>query len=231
MLAGTFNPLADRTANTGWRGCHADTLRPVPRFAFSRLGRPRKLRATDADRDAYGNIVSKAFSEGQLDATAFEYRSSKVLIAKTVGELDDLVADLGMAGRVVFTGDRRDVYDWFDAIDVAVHASWGEAFGLVLVEAMALGTPVVATSVGGPAEIIEDGVSGLLVAPGDHRAMADAIARALDPVVAAGLGRAAAARAERFSAERMATTFASLFDEVLERGAETHPGRGRQVRR
>lgn len=94
MLAGTFNPLADRTANTGWRGCHADTLRPVPRFAFSRLGRPRKLRATDADRDAYGNIVSKAFSEGQLDATAFEYRSSKVLNAKTVGELDDLVADL-----------------------------------------------------------------------------------------------------------------------------------------
>ncbi len=133
-------------------------------------------------------------------------------------ELDVLVAELGLKGRVVFAGDRRDVYDWFDAIDVAVHASWGEAFGLVLVEAMALGTPVVATSVGGPAEIIEDGVSGLLVAPGDHGAMAGAIARALDPVVAAVLGRAAAARAEQFSAERMAMTFASLFDEILERG-------------
>ena len=133
-------------------------------------------------------------------------------------ELDDLVAELGMAERVVFAGDRREVYDWFDAIDVAVHASWGEAFGLVLVEAMALATPVVATSVGGPAEIIEDGVSGLLVPPGDHQAMAAAIARALDPGVAADLGQAASARAELFSAERMAMTIASLFDEVLERG-------------
>ena len=66
----------------------------MPRFVFSSLGRPRKLRATDADRDAYADIVSKGYSEGQLDATTFEYRSSKVLNAKTVGELDDLVADL-----------------------------------------------------------------------------------------------------------------------------------------
>lgn len=134
------------------------------------------------------------------------------------GQLDDLVEELGLAGRVVFAGDRRDVYDWFDAMDVTVHASWGEAFGLVLVEAMALGTPVVATSVGGPSEIIEDGVSGLLVAPGDHRAMADAIARALDPAVAARLGAAAAARAERFSADRMAATIAGLLGEVVARG-------------
>ena len=137
-------------------------------------------------------------------------------------ELDVLVELLGLAGRVVFAGDRRDVYDWFDAMDVVVHASWGEAFGLVLVEAMALGKPVVATATGGPAEIIEDGVSGLLVAPGDHQGMAAAIARALDPAVAAGLGRAASARAERFSAERMATTVATLFDDVL--GRAGRPG-------
>lgn len=66
----------------------------MSRFVLSSLARPRKLRATDADRDAYANIVSKGFAEGQLDATTFEYRSSKVLNAKTVGELDDLVADL-----------------------------------------------------------------------------------------------------------------------------------------
>lgn len=66
----------------------------MARLVISSLSRPRKLRATDADRDAYANIISKGYAEGQLDATAFEYRSSKVLTAKTVGELDDLVADL-----------------------------------------------------------------------------------------------------------------------------------------
>ena len=129
--------------------------------------------------------------------------------------LDEMVDEFGLADRVVFAGDRPDVYDWFDAMDVAVHASWGEAFGLVLVEAMALGTPVVATSAGGPSEIVVDGESGLLVPPGDHRAMADAIARTLDPAVAATMGAAAAVRAGQFSADRMAATFAALLDDVL----------------
>ena len=79
----------------------AATLRTVSRFAVSSLGRPRKLRATDADRDAYADVVSKGYAEGQLDATTFEYRSSKVLNAKTVGELDDLVADLITPGTGV----------------------------------------------------------------------------------------------------------------------------------
>ncbi len=130
--------------------------------------------------------------------------------------LDDLVARLGLTGRLTFVGDRGDVYDWFDAMDVAVHASYGEAFGLVLVEAMALGTPVVATSAGGPSEIVEDGVSGLLVPPGDHEAMAAAITRALDPPTAARLGAAASTRAERFSTDRMASSMAALLDDVLE---------------
>lgn len=133
------------------------------------------------------------------------------------GRLDDLVHQLGLVGRVVFAGERPDVYDWFDAMDVAVHASFGEAFGLVIVEAMALGTPVVATSAGGPSEIIEDGVSGILVTPGDHRAMAAAMARALDPAVGARLGAAASARSAHFSADRTATAMGTLFDDVLGR--------------
>jgi glycosyltransferase involved in cell wall biosynthesis len=132
-------------------------------------------------------------------------------------QLDDLVRELGLLGRVVFAGDRADVYDWFDAMDVAVHASWGEAFGLVLVEAMALGTPVVATSAGGPSEIVEDGVSGFLVPPGDDRAMAEAIARALDSDVAARMATAASARAEHFTIGAMAASIAALFDDLLQR--------------
>lgn len=129
--------------------------------------------------------------------------------------LDTLVAASALTGRVTFAGDRPDIYDWFDAMDVAVHASWGEAFGLVLVEAMALGTPVVATAAGGPSELIIDGESGFLVPPGDHVAMADAVTRALDPAVATRLGVAASERAEMFSTDRMAATIAGHFDTVL----------------
>lgn len=58
------------------------------------FSRPRLLRASDADRDAYAEIVNKAYSEGQLDAVGLEERTSRVLNAKTVGQLDDAVADL-----------------------------------------------------------------------------------------------------------------------------------------
>lgn len=132
--------------------------------------------------------------------------------------LDGLVAELGLQDRVTFTGARADVYDWFDAMDVAVHASFGEPFGLVVVEAMALGTPVVATSVGGPSEIIADGESGLLVAPGDHRAMAAAIHGLLDdPPRRARIGAAARARADHFSDRRMATEIGQLLQAALAR--------------
>ncbi|MEO5678069.1 MAG: glycosyltransferase family 4 protein [Acidimicrobiales bacterium] len=132
------------------------------------------------------------------------------------GMLDDLVDELGLAGRVAFTGHRTDVHDWFDAMDVAVHASYGEPFGLVLVEAMALGTPVVATSAGGPAEIIVDGESGLLVAPGDHAAMAAAIARLLDDrALRSRIGAAGRARSDRFGDQRMAAEMAALLHDVM----------------
>jgi len=131
-------------------------------------------------------------------------------------ELEALARDLpGLAGRVHFAGHQEDVYPWFDALDVVVHASYGEPFGLVLVEAMALGRPLVATAAGGPVEIVEDGVSGLLVPPGGPGAMARAVLRLLsDPGLAARLGAGARARATRFSDTQMAANFAALLDEV-----------------
>lgn len=125
--------------------------------------------------------------------------------------LRELAAELGISDVVHFAGHREDVYAWFDAFDVAVHASLGEPFGLVLVEAMALGKPVVATNLGGPTEIVEQGKSGLLVAPGDEAELAGAVARILDdPDLAARLGRGGIARAERFTDEAMTARFAEL---------------------
>lgn len=126
-----------------------------------------------------------------------------------------LATELGIADRVEFVGHQDDVYPWFDALDVVVHASTGEPFGLVLVEAMALGKPVVATAAGGPTEIIEDGVSGVLVPPGDHEAMAVAIDGVLtDDGSRRSLGEAAARRAEVFDERVMADRFAILLSDA-----------------
>lgn len=130
-------------------------------------------------------------------------------------QLQRLASDLGVSERVHFAGHEDDVYPWFDAMDVVVHASFGEPFGLVLVEAMALGKPLVAAAAGGPLEIVEDGVSGLLVPPGDDAALAGAIERILDdPGLASSLAAGARVRAAELSSETMTARFATLLTEL-----------------
>ena len=131
-------------------------------------------------------------------------------------DLERLAAELGLAGRVHFAGHQHDVYPWYDALDVAVHASFDEPFGLVLIEAMALGRPLVATAAGGPLEIVEDGVSGLLVPPGDPEKLASAVDRVLgNGDLASSLERGAAQRATVFSEQRMAERFAELLQDLI----------------
>jgi glycosyltransferase involved in cell wall biosynthesis len=139
--------------------------------------------------------------------------------------LQRLAEQLGLAERVRFAGHQSDVFPWLDALDVVVHASFGEAFGLAVVEAMALGKPVVATFAGGPAEIIEDGVSGILVPPGQPQVIAEAVLQILTRrEVASMLARNAHERARAFSEERMAAGFADLLSKTVSRrriGADT----------
>lgn len=130
-------------------------------------------------------------------------------------QLQRLASDLGISECVHFAGHQDDVYPWFDAMDVVVHASFGESFGLILVEAMALGKPLVAAAAGGPLEIVEDGVSGLLVPPGDDAALAGAIERILDdPGLASSLAAGARDRAAEFSSEAMTARFATLLTDL-----------------
>lgn len=131
-------------------------------------------------------------------------------------ELRRLARELGLADAVHFTGHRHDVHDWQDALDVVVHGSHAEPFGLVVLEAMALAKPLVAAAEGGPSEIVEDGRSGLLVPPGDPVALAGALARILDDdALAARLAAGAADRARAFTEERTAAGFAAVLREVL----------------
>jgi glycosyltransferase involved in cell wall biosynthesis len=114
-------------------------------------------------------------------------------------ELHLQVSALGLDGAVSFAGFQGNVPEWMQAMDVIVHASDHEPFGIVVIEAMALGKPVVAGAAGGPAEIIADGENGLLVPYGDGESLARAILRYLDDrALAARIGAAARTRAAVF---------------------------------
>jgi len=116
---------------------------------------------------------------------------------------------------VVFTGRRDDVPAVTAALDVAVLPSYREALGLAVLEAMALGRPVVATNVGGIPEMVEHERTGLLVAPHDVAGLADAIARMLtDHPLADTLARAGRDLVhDRFCIERMIQATQTLYDE------------------
>jgi glycosyltransferase involved in cell wall biosynthesis len=113
---------------------------------------------------------------------------------------------LKIADRVHFLGFRQDIPQLMRLSDVVVHTSIApEPFGRVIVEGMLARRPVVATRAGGTAEIIEDGVSGVLVPPGNAKALATALAELLaDPSRGRALARAGyAAALERFSLRAM----------------------------
>lgn len=92
-------------------------------------------------------------------------------------QLHATVARLGLKQVVTFTGQRADVPQLISAADIVVSASWHESFGLTVVEAMAMGKPVVATRCGGPEDTVVDGETGYLVPRKAPKALAEAIVR------------------------------------------------------
>jgi glycosyltransferase involved in cell wall biosynthesis len=133
--------------------------------------------------------------------------------------LEAEAASLGVSERIVFTGRREDVPAVTAALDVAVLPSYREAQGLSVLEAMALGRPVVASKVGGIPEMIEDGVTGLLVPPNDCDALAGAIIRLLtDHPLADMIGKRGHDMVhDRFCIELMVESIESLYDEAAAR--------------
>jgi len=114
-----------------------------------------------------------------------EYRSYKE-------ELDEIIRIYGLEEYVKFTGWRRDALDVASLMDILIHPSLAEGFGRAVLEAMALGKPVIASKVGGLREAIQDGKNGFLVDPGDVAAIEQRWRELLiDPELRMRLGRAA----------------------------------------
>jgi glycosyltransferase involved in cell wall biosynthesis len=129
--------------------------------------------------------------------------------------LEGLAASLGVADRLRMTGETSDVAAHLAAADAVVVPSRNEGMGRVLVEAMALGRPVVATAVGGIPAVIADAECGRLIAPDDPEALADALVElGRDAGLREKLGEAGRQRAEAFSTavadEKLLSLYAAL---------------------
>ncbi len=132
-------------------------------------------------------------------------------------------------GRVRFLGARNDIPDLLRAADIVVTPSvWNEAFALILAEAAATALPVVATRIGGIPEVVEDTVTGLLIAPGDDAALLQSLVTLLnDKNLRTTMGQAARDRAVRlFDLETMLDETLTHYVRLLSKNAPTPVGIG-----
>ena len=157
----------------------------------------RALRATPDDRVRLLLVGDDPFGDGRRKAQA-------------------LARDLDLGPRAVFAGIRRDVPELLAASDAFVMASLWEGLGLVFLEAMAAGLPVVSTRVSAIPEVVVEGETGLLVPPGDSTALSGTMqALARDPDLRARLGNAGRACVrERFGLDRMIEETLAVYAEV-----------------
>jgi glycosyltransferase involved in cell wall biosynthesis len=124
-----------------------------------------------------------------------------------------IAKDLGLEERVRFLGIRQDIPSILRAAKVFVLTSRSEGAPLTLLEAMAVGLPVVVTAVGGMPEIVRDGVDGILAQRGDANAIASALIRLLEnPAAASAMGAAAAQRIrEHYTIDRAVERYYRLY--------------------
>jgi glycosyltransferase involved in cell wall biosynthesis len=152
-----------------------------------------------------------------IGSAKFVARATRFDNEAYVARLRRMIAAAGLEDRVSWLGEREDVPELIRALDILLLPSWEEPFGRALIEAMALGVPVISTNVGGPAEIVEQGREGLLVAPRDPAAWAQAIRLISEsPGRASGMARAGRAKVQaRFTLEQHVAAMLGVYRRAL----------------
>jgi len=135
------------------------------------------------------------------------------------GEIEEAISRLGIGKSLVLAGSRGDVADLLAAADIFVMSSIREGLPVSMLEAMAAGTPVVSTAVGGIPDAVADGESALLVPPRDPEALAGAMERALEDGDLRGMlaGNASRVVEERFSMRSAADALGAVYEGLVRR--------------
>jgi glycosyltransferase involved in cell wall biosynthesis len=172
----------------------------------------------------FGRLSPEKGVDRLLTALALLAAERPAAVAWIVGDgpempaLQAAAARLGLTNRVQFLGFRADARALMEQVDIVVHTPVYEGFGIVVLEAMAAGRPVVVNDApGGLPEIVVDGQTGVVVPSGDARALASALARlVVDEDERARLGRNGKSRClEGFTARRMSDRVAAMYEAVL----------------
>jgi glycosyltransferase involved in cell wall biosynthesis len=205
----------------------ADRIATVPNgvesSAFAAIRSRRPLRRVTV----VANLQAQKGHDVLIDAAPEILRHFPDATFEIVGdgpELDHLrsrVTAQGVVEAFTFTGYEADVAQRLKEADIFALPSRTEACPNAVLEAMSSGLPIVASAVGGVLELIQDGQTGLLVAPGDPRSLAQSICRLMaNRAFGARLGKAACQTVQRYSFERMTTAFEMLYlSELNRRGA------------
>jgi len=168
---------------------------------YSQKGHKYFLEAASKINKAIDNVTFMIVGEGPL-----EY------------ELKEQAMQLGIRGKVIFTGLRHDIPELLHIIDVSVLSSFIEGFSNIILESMAAEKPVVATDVGGNSEAVIDGKTGFIVPPANSDKLANAIMKILnDKQLRIDMGRKAREHVKKFSLQEMARQTDLLYKDCLSR--------------
>jgi L-malate glycosyltransferase len=213
------NSPAAKTMLQG-EGIRAERISVIPNGLEPRAYGAREFRSAIRTVITVANLRVEKSHETLIAAAAALAPSYPQLRFQIVGlgsrleELQAMTAAHGVAHIIEFLGHREDVPDLLARADLFVLPSRSEAFPNAVIEAMAAGLPVIASSVGGLLDLIDNGRTGVLVPPSDPESLAAAIRSLLEhPAAAHRLGAAARAHViERFSFDHMVREFESLYD-------------------
>ena len=187
-----YNPVtkfAGETPATGPSGFRADAVRE---FVVGIVGRVTRAKGHDVLLRALAKVLSAEKTKMTLLVVG-EPQPGCADDHSYLRSLKSLASKLGFPGRIVWAGHQDNPSPYYSVMDVLAFPSvCEEGLGLVLLEAMSRGIPAIASRVGGVPEVIEDGVNGMLVPPGDPRALSAALDRFLgEPMLLRKMGEAA----------------------------------------
>jgi glycosyltransferase involved in cell wall biosynthesis len=194
-LQGILCATDDLARHCRERGFAGALISVVPHMVAAPADPPRRIWRQPPVIGAMGRFVAKKGFDvliealQRLSATGMPFRAIIAGDGEEAVALKQLAGARGLSGLVEFPGWQDDPAAFFDSVDIFCLPSLHEPFGIVLLEAMAQALPVIATDSEGPAEILHDGIDGIVVAKGDAAALAEGLGRMLrDPETARAMG-------------------------------------------